>query len=226
MKRSRLDDAFLKASIDLSQRMSRRGLLGLIGKLSAGVTFLSVLGSGMGTAFAKKEPRRARDPFCVPKDPNCALNGHPCAPFGNSSPGVDCSNCIQPGDPNHPLQKGCPAGTIQAGSWAGCCPCSEPDKAGKGTEVTYNDCCGFLDHTRCPKGCKAGPRITPSFIGTVPNPSGRGTKPQFGNCFSPPGAFGSYSNWCDETNGGAHCTQVNVGTTCCLPLERGKPCET
>jgi len=52
MKRTRFDDIFSVASTELTQRLSRRKLLGFFGKISAGATFLGLLGRNAAAFFA------------------------------------------------------------------------------------------------------------------------------------------------------------------------------
>lgn len=220
MKRSRLDEVFQKASLDLSQRVSRRRLLGFVGKATMSGTFLGLLGGRLMAAFTEAPQQQ---PPCEPANAQCAMNGKPCAPFGNSSPGVDCSTCLQQGGDN----SGCPAGSVKGGSWIGCCPCK--DDATRGREITYKDCCGPLDRTRCPKGCNPGSRVWPAVIGrkppTIPK---RGSTPVFGNCYAP---GGSWSNWCKSwdpdvpTLGETQCTQVEMGDRCCQPMNPSQDCQ-
>ena len=216
MKTNGLDDLFLSASVDLTQRLSRRKLLGFLGKLSAGVTFFGMLGRNAAARLAP-EAEVPQDVLPCTTDPNYAASGWVCSGYGQ---GQGCGNCMltdsELSDAGKPELRGCPAGSQFTGAWTCCVPCKDPGNAGKGIFVTYNDCCGNLDPKRC-KGCKADQRIPRKpFKVKV---TAKGPYSTYLECDQ---SGGSAHSWCSE--GSILCTRVQTTYACCDTVTPGKPC--
>ncbi len=169
--------------------LTRRSVLCRLGYAAAaalGANFLVANGPKASATVVAKPPCQLDTDIakgCGKTGLYCGLTG----PAICSGPIKVVPDCIKAG--------GCPAGTAPYSSWTACCQC--PNQANTGLSVTYTDCCGTVDASKCEN------------VGVTVNP------PCTGAAVSCPGCYAS--DWCGIIGfgGGAYvCTLVSAGAKC------------
>jgi len=216
VKQSNWDRLFTKTSSELSQRMSRRRMMGMFGPIALGTSFAMGFARNLLHAFVLEPgspPEEAQQGFDCDADSNCSVSGYQCGGYGQ---GPNCGNCLittQEAIAHSENVAGCPAGAQYGAAWVACCPCRDDANQGRGLQINYVDCCGTLDQSRC-KGCTSGGRIQRDPV-RFERRNG-GFVPMYGNCFYP---GGTHHNWCalDSRSLPILCTRPQRSTTCCVP---------
>lgn len=179
-----------KAAKHAAGSMTRRGALCRLGYAAAGILgarFLLADGPKALATVVANSPCQLKQDGCAVTSIYCGME----TPAG-ASPAIDCGSLKIFGPDCD--QNGCPAGTTPSGEWIACCTC--PQNQAKGLSVTYQDCCGTVDASRC----KSFGGINPSCASQICDPA---------SC-----DFGEV-DWCSPSFfGGYVCTKVTVGGSC------------
>jgi methylamine dehydrogenase light chain len=140
-----LDSVAERSTRALSQRTSRRSVLGSLGAMLLGASALPLLPVARGARAAEgsgnSTPDGVNDPSSCDYWRHCAIDGFACSCCGGS-------------------QNTCPPGTeMSLVTWVGTC---HNPADGKNYAISYNDCCGKSACGRCL--CNRNERDTPLYV--------------------------------------------------------------
>lgn len=140
-----LDSVAERSARALSERTSRRSVLGSLGAMLLGVSALPLLPVARGARTAEVSGNSTADGVNDPSScdywRHCAIDGFACSCCGGS-------------------QNACPPGTeMSLVTWVGTC---HNPADGKNYAISYNDCCGKSSCGRCL--CNRNERDTPLYV--------------------------------------------------------------